>query len=133
MLIDEIVNPKAARNETGAGQNQVAWWHWHRKLYDWVIHWADTRHATAALCLLSFSESSFFPAPPDVLLAAMSLGVPRKWFFFAALCSLASVIGGGGEDKLLRFSRGVGCKPVGKILFGRGVDRLEGREDQARD
>jgi membrane protein YqaA with SNARE-associated domain len=91
---DEIVNPRSGRNETGAGQNEVAWWHWHRKLYDWVIHWADTRHATAALCLLSFSESSFFPVPPDVLLAAMSLGVPRKWFFFAMLCSLASVVGG---------------------------------------
>jgi membrane protein YqaA with SNARE-associated domain len=72
----------------------VAWWHWHRRLYDWVIHWADTKHAQAALFLLAFSESSFFPVPPDVLLAAMSLGVPKKWFRFALLCSFASVIGG---------------------------------------
>ncbi len=73
---------------------KVAWWHWHRRLYDWVIHWADTRYASAALFLLSFSESSFFPVPPDVLLAAMSLGVPRKWLRFAVLCSAASVAGG---------------------------------------
>lgn len=72
----------------------VAWWHWHRRLYDWVIHWADTKHAQAALFLLGFSESSFFPVPPDVLLAAMSLGVPKKWFRFALICSIASVIGG---------------------------------------
>jgi membrane protein YqaA with SNARE-associated domain len=72
----------------------VAWWHLHRRLYDWVIHWADTKHAAIALFLLSFSESSFFPVPPDVLLAAMSLGVPKKWFRFALICSIASILGG---------------------------------------
>jgi membrane protein YqaA with SNARE-associated domain len=72
----------------------VVWWHWHRRLYDWVIHWADTTHAQAALFLLAFAESSFFPVPPDVLLAAMSLGTPRKWLRFALLCSIASVVGG---------------------------------------
>jgi membrane protein YqaA with SNARE-associated domain len=91
---DEIVNPKSGRNETGAGQNQVAWWHLHRRLYDWVVHWAYTSHAQVALFLLAFAESSFFPVPPDVLLAAMSLGNPRKWLRFALLCSIASVIGG---------------------------------------
>jgi len=73
---------------------KVPWWHFHRRLYDWVIHWAHTTHAQAALFLLAFAESSFFPVPPDVLLAAMSLGNPRKWFRFALLCSIASVIGG---------------------------------------
>ena len=72
----------------------VVWWHWHRRLYDWVIHWADTVHAQTALFLLAFAESSFFPVPPDVLLAAMSLGTPRKWLRFAILCSIASVVGG---------------------------------------
>lgn len=74
--------------------NAVKWWHWHRRLYDWVIHWADTAHAQAALFLLAFAESSFFPVPPDVLLAAMSLGTPRKWLRFALLCSVGSVVGG---------------------------------------
>jgi membrane protein YqaA with SNARE-associated domain len=75
-------------------QRSVPWWHWHRRLYNWVIHFADTKHAEVALFALSFSESSFFPVPPDVLLAAMSLGVPKKWLRFAILCSIASVLGG---------------------------------------
>ncbi|MHC4500956.1 MAG: YqaA family protein [Planctomycetota bacterium] len=73
---------------------QVAWWHWHRRLYNWVIHFADTRHGATALFCLSFAESSFFPVPPDVLLAPLTLGAPRKWFRFALSCSLASVLGG---------------------------------------
>jgi len=59
-----------------------------------VIHWSYTRHAQTALFLLAFAESSFFPVPPDVLLAAMSIGNPKKWLRFALLCSIASVIGG---------------------------------------
>jgi membrane protein YqaA with SNARE-associated domain len=72
----------------------VVWWHWHRRLYDWVIHFAETRHGATALFVLSFAESSFFPVPPDVLLAPLALGAPRKWFRFAAACSIASVLGG---------------------------------------
>jgi membrane protein YqaA with SNARE-associated domain len=76
------------------GSEAVPWWHWHRRLYDWVIHWSHTTHAQTALFVLSFAESSFFPVPPDVLLAAMSLGAPRKWFRFALICSIASILGG---------------------------------------
>jgi membrane protein YqaA with SNARE-associated domain len=72
----------------------VPWWHWHRRLYDWVIHFAHTPHGARALAVLSFAESSFFPVPPDVLLAPLALGAPRKWFQFATVCSIASVFGG---------------------------------------
>jgi membrane protein YqaA with SNARE-associated domain len=72
----------------------VVWWHWHRRLYDWVIHFANTRHGVTALFILSFAESSFFPVPPDVLLAPLALGSPRKWLRFALACSIASVLGG---------------------------------------
>jgi membrane protein YqaA with SNARE-associated domain len=75
-------------------QEQVTWWHWHRRLYNWVIHFADTPHGERALFLLSFAESSFFPVPPDVLLAPLTLGAPKKWFRFALSCSIASVLGG---------------------------------------
>ena len=74
--------------------NQVTWWHLHRRLYNWVIHFADTPHGERALFLLSFAESSFFPVPPDVLLAPLTLGAPKKWFRFALSCSIASVLGG---------------------------------------
>ncbi|MBC8377875.1 MAG: DedA family protein [Planctomycetes bacterium] len=73
---------------------QVAWWHLHRRLYNWVIHFAETPHGERALFLLSFAESSFFPIPPDVLLAPLTLGAPKKWFRFAMSCSIASVLGG---------------------------------------
>ena len=74
--------------------NETPWWHWHRRLYDWVIHFADTKHGPTALFALSFAESSFFPVPPDVLLAPLALGAPRKWLRFALACSIASVLGG---------------------------------------
>jgi len=72
----------------------VAWWHFHRRLYNWVVHFADTPHGERALFCLSFAESSFFPVPPDVLLAPLTLGAPKKWFRFALSCSIASVLGG---------------------------------------
>jgi len=69
-------------------------WHLHRRLYEWVLHWAETSYGGWALFGLSFAESSFFPVPPDVLLAPLTLGARRKWWGFALSCSLASVIGG---------------------------------------
>lgn len=65
-----------------------------RQLYDWVLGWADSPHALVALAVLSFAEASFFPVPPDVLLIAMCLGAPSKYFRLAVVCSLASVFGG---------------------------------------
>lgn len=75
-------------------EKKLPWWHWHRHLYNWVIHFADTKHGPTALFCLSFAESSFFPVPPDVLLAPLTLGAPKKWFRFALACSIASVLGG---------------------------------------
>ncbi len=66
----------------------------HRRLYDWVLHWAYTPYALPALIILSFAESSFFPIPPDVLLLPLCLGNRSKAFYFAFWCSLASVLGG---------------------------------------
>jgi len=65
-----------------------------RKLYDWVLHWSATPQAVPALFVLSFSESSFFPIPPDVLLIAMCVALPKRGFYFALVCSIASVLGG---------------------------------------
>ena len=65
-----------------------------RRLYAWVLHWAETPYALPALIGLSFCESSFFPIPPDVLLMALCLGRPRRALVFAFWCGLASVAGG---------------------------------------
>ena len=67
---------------------------WLRKLYDWVLSWAETPYGAAALALIAFAESSVFPIPPDVLLIALVLGNREKSFRFAAICSAASLAGG---------------------------------------
>ncbi|MGB8951429.1 MAG: hypothetical protein WCC06_02000 [Candidatus Aminicenantales bacterium] len=65
-----------------------------RKLYDWVLHWADSPYGPLALALIALAESSFFPIPPDPLLIALCLGSPKKSFRFALYCSIASIFGG---------------------------------------
>ena len=65
-----------------------------RRLYDWVLHWAETPYGTWALFLLAFSESSFFPVPPDILLIALAISIPRKSMKYALICSVGSVLGG---------------------------------------
>jgi membrane protein YqaA with SNARE-associated domain len=67
-----------------------------KKLYHWVLHWADTRWAVPALFVIAVVESSFFPIPPDVLLIAMAMGRPPRAFWYATVCSAGSVLGGIG-------------------------------------
>jgi len=65
-----------------------------KKLYDWVLHWAETPYGPLALFLLALAESSFFPIPPDPLLIALCLGAIKKSWRFAFYTSLASIVGG---------------------------------------
>jgi len=58
-----------------------------------MLHWAETPYGPIALFVLAFAESSFFPIPPDALLIALALGARTKSFKFAAICTLASVLG----------------------------------------
>jgi len=64
-----------------------------RRLYDWVIGWAESPYSEWALFLLAFCEASFFPVPPDVLLLALAFGAVRKSFRYAFICSVGSVVG----------------------------------------
>ena len=63
-------------------------------MYDKVLSWSRHRHASRLLGALSFAESSFFPIPPDVMLAPMSLAKPEKAWRYALLTTIASVLGG---------------------------------------
>lgn len=63
-------------------------------LYARAMRWARHPHAEWYLGGLSFAESSFFPIPPDVMLAPMSMAQPRRAVWFATLTTLASVLGG---------------------------------------
>ncbi len=69
---------------------------WFKRLYIWILHWADTKWGVPALFLLAFAESSFFPIPPDVLLIALCLGATKKSFRFSTICTLGSVLGAMG-------------------------------------
>ena len=64
-----------------------------RRLYDWVLSWAETRYGTPALFTLAFLESSFFPVPPDVLQIALSAGRPKRAFWYATVSLAGSVLG----------------------------------------
>jgi len=63
-------------------------------LYDRVLHLARHPHADRYLLGLSFAESSFFPIPPDVILAPMALAQPERAWRLAFLTTIASVLGG---------------------------------------
>ena len=62
-------------------------------LYDHVIAWSAHRQAPRYLTVLSFAESSFFPIPPDVMLAPMSVSRPERCWWFALITTVASVAG----------------------------------------
>lgn len=83
-----------------------------RKLYDWAMGLAGSKHAPASLFAVSFAESSFFPVPPDVMLAPMVLAKPERAFVYAGICSAASVLGG-----LLGYAIGFYLEPVGLWLL----------------
>jgi membrane protein YqaA with SNARE-associated domain len=65
-----------------------------RRMYDWVLSFADRPGGSWALFGFSFAESSFFPIPPDPLLIALSLGKPKRALWFATVCAIGSVLGG---------------------------------------
>jgi len=63
-------------------------------LYARAMQWARHRHAPVYLGTMSFAESSFFPVPPDVMLAPMCLAQPERAWRFALLTTITSVAGG---------------------------------------
>jgi membrane protein YqaA with SNARE-associated domain len=65
-----------------------------RRLYRWVLALAERPFAPWALGGISFAESSFFPIPPDVMLIPMCLARPARAFWYAAICTVTSVLGG---------------------------------------
>lgn len=67
-----------------------------RRLYRWVLGWADRPGGPAALFGIAVAEASFFPIPPDVLLIPLAIGKPKRSWWFAALCTAGSVLGAAG-------------------------------------
>ncbi len=65
-----------------------------RRLYHRLLDVAGSAKAEPALALVSFAESSFFPIPPDVMLAPMVVARPERAWRYALVCTIASVLGG---------------------------------------
>ena len=83
-----------------------------RRVYGKVMELAASRQAPAWLAVVSFAESSFFPIPPDVMLAPMVLARRDKAYVYAGICTAASVIGG-----VLGYAIGYYLSPVGLTLL----------------
>lgn len=85
---------KTGHERQATSDEQVAWWHWHRHLYNWVVHWADTRFGMLALILLAITEPICVPIPADVLVIGMCLGKPKRSMRYGLTCAFFSVLGG---------------------------------------
>ena len=83
-----------------------------RGLYDRVMRLSASPRAPLALFAIAFAESSFFPVPPDVMLAPMVLAKPANAWRYAFICTAGSVIGG-----LLGYAIGFSLHPVGQWLL----------------
>ncbi len=64
------------------------------KIKNWMHRMSTHPRATWAMSAFSFAESSFSPVPPDPMLVAMMLANPKRSWFLATLCTVASVLGG---------------------------------------
>ncbi len=64
-----------------------------KRLYLWVLHWAETPYGTPALFWLSFAHSVVFPVPPDVLQIALSVSKPKRSFYYAWVNGVGSTLG----------------------------------------
>lgn len=99
-----------------------------RRMYDWVLGWAETPHGSVALFFLAFAESSFFPIPPDVLLIALAISMPTRAFYFAMLCTIGSLLGG-----IVGYGIGVfGYETIGRpiVEFYHGQEIMAGIKER---
>lgn len=95
-------------------------WAIHRRMYDWVLSFAHHKHSTTALFALSFTESSFFPIPPDVLLGPLCLGKRNKALWFAFVCTAASLLGA-----FLGYAIGYGAIDLALMIPGITQDKID--------
>lgn len=102
-----------------------------RGVYNYFLRLAGSKQAEPALFALSFAESSFFPIPPDVMLAPMSYANPQRAYRFALVCTIASVLGaiaGYGIGYLL--FEAVGSKIIGFLGYAGKEDSVKALYDE---
>ncbi|HEW79821.1 MAG TPA: DedA family protein [Phycisphaerales bacterium] len=106
MSNNEMVNRKTSDERRATSGGSVAWWHWHRRLYNWVVHWADTRFGVPALIVLALTEPICVPIPADILVIGLCLGKPKRSLRYGLTCAFFSVLGG-----TIAFSLGLAIGP----------------------
>lgn len=89
-IVDE---PQSSKLENGYIEN-VRPWQLHKRLYNWVLHWASTKYGFLALIVLAVLEPICVPIPADLMVVGLSLGNPKKGIKYGVVCSLFSVLGG---------------------------------------
>ena len=98
----------------GTSDVSVAWWRLHRRLYNWVVHWADTRFGIVALIVLALTEPICVPIPADIMVVGLCLGKPKRSLRYGLTCAFFSVLGG-----TIAFSLGLAIGPERVVdLFG---------------
>ena len=107
----ELSNQTSDKRQATSDEN-VAWWHWHRRLYNWVVHWADTAYGVPALIVLALTEPICVPIPADVLVIGLCFGKPKSSLRYGLTCSFFSVLGG-----TIAFSLGLAIGPERVISF----------------
>ena len=96
----------ASAKAEATSHGPVVWWQLHRRLYNWVVHWADTRFGMLALIILAITEPICVPIPADVLVVGLCLGKPSRSLRYGLTCAFFSVLGG-----TIAFSLGVAVGP----------------------
>ena len=103
---DEAIIDKTSDEQRATSNEAVAWWHWHRRLYNWMVHWADTRYGMVALIVLALTEPICVPIPADVMVLGLCLGKPKRSLRYGLTCAFFSVLGG-----TIAFSLGLAIGP----------------------
>ncbi len=106
MANDEAIIDKTSDKKHVTNNKAISWWHWHRRLYNWVVHWADTRYGMIALIALALTEPLCVPIPADVLVIGLCLGKPKCSLRYGLTCAFFSVLGG-----TIAFSLGLAIGP----------------------
>ena len=65
----------------------------YHRLSDWVVGFAESDWAVLILAVNSFTESIFFPVPPDVLLIGIAVLEPERALWLAGIVTVSSVAG----------------------------------------
>jgi membrane protein YqaA with SNARE-associated domain len=112
MTNDEAIIEKTSSEQPATNSEALTWWQWHRRLYNWVVHWADTRYGIIALIVLALTEPICVPIPADVLVIGLCLGKPKRSLRYGLTCAFFSVLGG-----TIAFSLGLAIGPERIVDF----------------